>query len=94
LVGGTSLITIPALIFALADHGRAGAGLAQRVRGPGLHQLVLQLPDHPLPGFGGPLARLRDCARALGEGRTRIMLLQILPNVVGPILVVVMNTVR
>ncbi len=82
------MLSIPALVLALA---------IMAVLGPGLFNVFLAL------GFTNwsyscrvtrsqvLAARSLDyvtAARALGQGRTRIMLQQILPNIVGPILVI------
>jgi peptide/nickel transport system permease protein len=82
------MLSIPALVLALA---------IMAVLGPGLFNVFLAL------GFTNwsyscrvtrsqvLAARSLDyvtAARALGQGRARIMLIQILPNIVGPILVI------
>lgn len=82
------MLSIPALVFALA---------IMAVLGPGLFNVFVAL------GFTNwsyscrvtrsqvLAARSLDyvlAARALGQGRARIMLVQILPNIVGPILVI------
>ncbi|HYL79878.1 MAG TPA: ABC transporter permease [Candidatus Acidoferrum sp.] len=82
------MLSIPALVLALA---------IMAVLGPGLFNVFLAL-GFTNWSYSCRVARSQvlaarsldyvTAARALGEGRVRIMLTQILPNIVGPILVI------
>ena len=82
------MLSIPALVLALA---------IMAVLGPGLFNVFLAL-GFTNWSYSCRIARSQvlaarsldyvTAARALGYGRTRIMLTQILPNIVGPVLVI------
>jgi peptide/nickel transport system permease protein len=82
------MLSIPALVLALA---------IMAVLGPGLFNVFLAL-GFTNWSYSCRVARSQvlaarsldyvQAARALGQGRVRIMLRQILPNIVGPILVI------
>ena len=52
--------------FCAGDHGGSGARAAQHFSGPGLYELGLQLPHHPVAGSFRPLPGLRR--RRAGAG--------------------------
>lgn len=77
----------PSLLFALA---------AVALFGPGLGKIILLIAVTLVPHFGR-VARVQalglasapflEAARALGAGRTRILLRHVVPNILGPLLV-------
>lgn len=77
----------PSLLFALA---------AVALFGPGLGKVILLIAITLVPHFGR-VARVQalslagspflEAARALGAGRTRILLRHVVPNILGPLLV-------
>ena len=82
------MLSIPALIFALAIMAVLGPGLLNVFVALGFTNWSYSCRITRSQVLGARSLDYVTAARALGEGRTRIMLLQILPNVVGPILVV------
>jgi peptide/nickel transport system permease protein len=82
------MLSIPALIFALAIMAVLGPGLLNVFIALGFTNWSYSCRITRSQVLGARSLDYVTAARALGEGRTRIMLLQILPNVVGPILVV------
>ena len=82
------MLSIPALIFALAIMAVLGPGLFNVFVALGFTNWSYSCRITRSQVLGARSLDYVTAARALGEGRTRIMLLQILPNVVGPILVV------
>lgn len=96
LRGVTELVTVRLMDVVLCFPPLLLALLVVTLVGPGAGTLILVLSVLYVPGFarvayGGVLSvRAQDyveAMRALGAGRTRIMLRTILPNVAGPLLV-------
>ena len=82
------MLSIPALIFALAIMAVLGPGLLNVFVALGFTNWSYSCRITRSQVLGARSLDYVIAARALGESRTRIMLIQILPNVVGPILVV------
>ena len=82
------MLSIPALIFALAIMAVLGPGLFNVFVALGFTNWSYSCRITRSQVLGARSLDYVTAARALGQGRARIMLTQILPNVVGPILVV------
>jgi peptide/nickel transport system permease protein len=82
------MLSIPPLIFALAIMAVLGPGLFNVFVALGFTNWSYSCRITRSQVLGARSLDYVTAARALGEGRARIMLTQILPNVVGPILVV------
>jgi peptide/nickel transport system permease protein len=82
------MLSIPALIFALAIMAVLGPGLFNVFVALGFTNWSYSCRITRSQVLGARSLDYVTAARALGEGRARIMLTQILPNIVGPILVV------
>jgi len=82
------MLSIPALVFALAIMAVLGPGLFNVFLALGFTNWSYSCRITRSQVLGARELDYVTAARALGYGRIRIMLTQILPNIVGPILVV------
>ncbi len=82
------MLTIPALIFALAIMALLGPGLMNVFIALGLTNWSYTCRITRSQVLSSRSLDYVTAARALGYGRARIMLTQILPNITGPILVI------
>ncbi len=82
------MLTIPALIFALAIMALLGPGLLNVFIALGLTNWSYTCRITRSQVLSSRSLDYVTAARALGYGRGRIMLTQILPNITGPILVI------
>ncbi len=82
------MLTIPALIFALAIMALLGPGLLNVFIALGLTNWSYTCRITRSQVLSSRSLDYVTAARALGYGRARIMLTQILPNITGPILVI------
>ena len=91
LVSGLTniMLSIPSLIFALAIMGLLGPGLVNLYIAMGPDQLVILLPYNPLPNPVGAFPwPMSAPARGMGYKNTKILISHVLPNILGPILVI------
>ena len=82
------MLSIPALVFALAIMAVLGPGLFNVFLALGFTNWSYSCRVTRSQVLGTRSLEYVTAARALGYGRVRIMLTQILPNIVGPILVI------
>ncbi|MCU0561631.1 MAG: ABC transporter permease [Desulfobacterales bacterium] len=82
------MLAIPSLIFALAVMALLGPGLVNVFVALGLTNWAYSCRITRSQVLSAKSLDYVKAARALGYGRWRIMLTQILPNIMGPILVV------
>lgn len=82
------MLSIPALVLALAIMAVLGPGLFNVFLALGFTNWSYSCRVTRSQVLGARSLDYVTAARALGQGRARIMLQQILPNVVGPILVI------
>ena len=82
------MLSIPSLIFALAVMALLGPGLLNVFLALGFTNWSYTCRITRSQALSVRSREYVKAARALGYGRTRIMFTQILPNIVGPILVI------
>jgi peptide/nickel transport system permease protein len=82
------MLSIPSLIFALAIVALLGPGLINVFVALGLTNWSYSCRITRSQVLSARSLEYVEAARALGQGRFRIMFKQILPNIVGPILIV------
>lgn len=82
------MLSIPSLIFALAIMALLGPGLLNVFIALGFTNWSYSCRITRSQALSARNLDYIHAARALGYGRTRIMFTQILPNIVGPILVI------
>ncbi len=82
------MLSIPSLIFALAVMALLGPGLLNVFLALGFTNWSYSCRITRSQALSVRNREYVKAARALGYGRTRIMFTQILPNIVGPILVI------
>lgn len=89
VVGLTNImLSIPSLIFALAVMALLGPGLLNVFIALGFTNWSYSCRITRSQALSARTLDYVKAARALGYGRTRIMFTQVLPNIVGPILVI------
>ncbi|MGB5984282.1 MAG: ABC transporter permease [Desulfobacterales bacterium] len=82
------MLSIPSLIFALAVMALLGPGLLNVFVALGFTNWSYSCRITRSQALAARTTDYVKAARALGYGRTRIMFAEILPNIVGPILVI------
>jgi peptide/nickel transport system permease protein len=82
------MLSIPSLIFALAVMALLGPGLFNVFLALGLTNWSYTCRITRSQALSARTLDYVKAARALGYGKTRIMFTQVLPNIVGPILVI------
>ncbi len=82
------MLSIPSLIFALAVMALLGPGLLNVFVALGFTNWSYTCRITRSQALSARTLDYVTAARALGYGRTRIMFTQILPNIIGPILVI------
>ena len=82
------MLAIPSIVFALAVMALLGPGLINVFVALGLTNWAYSCRITRSQALSAKSLDYVKAARALGYGRGRIMFTQILPNIVGPILVV------
>lgn len=82
------MLSIPSLIFALAVMALLGPGLINVFIALGFTNWSYSCRITRSQALSARTLDYVKAARALGYGRTRIMFTQILPNIIGPILVI------
>jgi peptide/nickel transport system permease protein len=82
------MLSIPALVLALATMAALGPGLFNVFLALGFTNWSYSCRVARSQVLAARSLDYVTAARALGQGRSRIMLQQILPNIVGPILVI------
>ncbi|MCD4721309.1 MAG: ABC transporter permease [Desulfobacula sp.] len=82
------MLSIPSLIFALAVMALLGPGLINVFIALGFTNWSYSCPITRSQALAAKNLDYVKAARALGYGRIRLMFTQILPNIIGPILII------